>query len=324
MSDPVQQANEIIDEYIRRNATLEEMNRIAQQHTGKSIEFTRWDEAHEFYSDFDWDKETLNEFTYLAKEVVESGVSTISESYLFIPDEERISLREIEKKLQNYEDKGDDIDLDFEMGEEGYIECRLIYRVYSVDITAYGDVQRLVEENAVSFEIRPSSGLIIVHSTSPANVRKVQGELNNMSIRTTASTLNSPDETNDAIDDFLDSFVERNEFVHGNSPTGSPILYEITEIKMRNPEPDANLESIQFSGNEIDTYNEIEEYRLNGWTIQSFSAKIYYNDLIYDVTVSIGKTMSYMKIEGVGDFQKGSELAEEIRDRFMNFFVVQA
>lgn len=104
--------------------------------------------------------------------------------------------------------------------------------------------------------------------------------------------------------------------------TETPKLLEISEVKLFNTDQDADrkIKKIDFEGNNIWEHPDIEKRRNNGWVIQGVTAVVQYDDDVYTIAVSAGKTMSYAKVENAINYTKGQELMDFLRSEFLSAY----
>lgn len=106
-------------------------------------------------------------------------------------------------------------------------------------------------------------------------------------------------------------------------------LKSIKDVHLYNPFTDEEdeIKKIDYIGDDnsnIDiNENELVQERIDDdWVIRGITAKVAYDGLVFEVTVSGSQAMGYAKVEDIGDYQKGKELMNKLRSKFMDNFRV--
>jgi hypothetical protein len=127
-------------------------------------------------------------------------------------------------------------------------------------------------------------------------------------------------DTNEAvrrIDAFRESF-ETNQ----QDANGEPVLLRIDNIQLTDPTisespDDQTIEKINFDGRSIAEHDEVREYTDEEWIIKGFEAPLHYEGDNYDLKISGNEVMGYVRIKNVKDFDKGQELIDQLRERYL-------
>jgi len=174
----------VINEYIRPDSTLATMEGIHSELTGESRDFTRWDDVEKTYLQMEWDGETYHRFLELSREFVEGNTETTSESYFDIVEPEDDLAETVINELSARE-ASESEDLRVEEGfvyrerDDRVIEGTYYFSTVSIEITAEPDIRRQPTPKSINFRIDPSERLLIVETTYPAHVQKIQSVFNN-------------------------------------------------------------------------------------------------------------------------------------------------
>ena len=174
----------VINEYIQPDSTLATMEGIHRELTGEAKDFTRWEDVEMSYLQRDWDDESYRRFLELSREFVEGDTETTSESYFDIVEPEEDLSETVVSELSAREATESD-DLGVEEGfvhrerDDGIIEGTYYYSNVSIEITAEPDIRRQPSPKAINFRIDPDERLLIVETTYPAHVQKIQAVFNN-------------------------------------------------------------------------------------------------------------------------------------------------
>lgn len=210
MADYDSRVSEVIGGYIKQHGTLITMERIHNQFTGGSEEFSRWEEVAKLYRGMEWDDESFTEFTLTAKNVVEGGIEEISESYFDIITPEDLSEDVVREEL-------DRITLDESAPPEtrhgvqyredsGVFRGNYYYSTIDVDITSEGSVDRLVTEKSIPFRIEVEDRLLVAETTYPAYVQKIKGVFGNqtdLNLIVSGDITAIPDQADERLEGFL-------------------------------------------------------------------------------------------------------------------------
>jgi len=174
----------VINEYIRPDSTLATMEGIHKELTGEAKDFTRWEDVEISYLQRDWDDESYQRFLELSREFVEGDTETTSESYFDIVEPEE-DLRETVINELSAREAAESEDLGVEEGfvhrerNDGIIEGTYYYSNVSIEITAEPDIRRQPTPKSINFRIDSEERLLIIETTYPAHVQKIQAVFNN-------------------------------------------------------------------------------------------------------------------------------------------------
>lgn len=177
----------VITEYIYPDSTLATMQTIHSKLTGESRNFTRWEDVEMTYIQMEWDDESYSRFLELSREFVEGDTETISESYFDIVEPEENLVETVTNELSANEPAETD-ELNVKEGfvhrkrDDGIIEGTYHYANISVEITAEPDIQRQPSPKSIHFRIDPDERLLIVETTYPAHIQKIQAVFNNETV----------------------------------------------------------------------------------------------------------------------------------------------
>lgn len=173
----------VINEYIRPDSTLATMEGIHRELTGEAKDFTRWDDVEMLYLQRDWDDESYRRFLVLSREFVEGDTETTSESYFDIVEPEEDLSETVISELSameatEIEDLGVEEGFVHRERDDGIIEGTYYYSNISIEITAEPDIRRQPSPKSINFRINPEKRLLIVETTYPAHVQKIQSIFN--------------------------------------------------------------------------------------------------------------------------------------------------
>jgi len=209
MAEHDSMVREIIRDYIEPQATLNTMDRIHNAFTGEPGEFSEWSDVEVDYLKRDLDKEEVSEFALTAKEIIESGIDEIAESYLEIIDDD-VEYEEIKSKLKaNNLDNNQDSGFRITEHDDQTITGVYFYKTLDVDITSGGNIERLVNEKSIPFRINPDKELIIIESTYSPLVMKLGGVFRNdldIPVQVCGDITVFPDQAKSRVSNFIDSF----------------------------------------------------------------------------------------------------------------------
>ncbi|WP_152418143.1 MULTISPECIES: hypothetical protein [unclassified Haloferax] len=102
-----------------------------------------------------------------------------------------------------------------------------------------------------------------------------------------------------------------------------PVLIEITEVQMYNPQTDDEhpIKRADFEGiTDIFDDDQVNELRDEGWFTRGITGKFEYKKRVYKVTVSGNSRLGYVKVENIEDLDHGRELHTIIRDKYLDNF----
>jgi hypothetical protein len=173
----------VINEYIQPDSTLATMEGIHRELTGEAQDFTRWEDVEMSYLQRDWDDESYRRFLELSREFVEGDTETTSESYFDIVEPEEDLSETVISELSAREATESE-DLGVEEGfvhrerDDGIIEGTYHYSNVSIEITAEPDIRRQPTPKSINFRIDPDERLLIIETTYPAHVQKIQSVFN--------------------------------------------------------------------------------------------------------------------------------------------------
>lgn len=210
---------QVINEYIRPDSTLATMEGIHEELFGEPRDFTRWDDVEKAYMEIDWDDETYSRFLELAREFVEGDTETMSESYFDIVEpEENLSetvLRELSaREAQESEDFGMEEGFVHRERDDGVIEGTYYYADVSIEITAEPDIRPQPNPKSINFRIDPDERLLIVETTYPAYVQKIQAVFNNeteIDVAISGDLTVFPEQADQRVISFINQFRDEEE-----------------------------------------------------------------------------------------------------------------
>jgi hypothetical protein len=102
-----------------------------------------------------------------------------------------------------------------------------------------------------------------------------------------------------------------------------PILKEVVKVQMYNPHTDEErpIKRANFEGiSDIFEHDRVEELRDEGWFTRGIGAKVAYKGRVYKITVAGNSRIGYVKIEDVEDTERGRELHEIVRNKYLKHF----
>lgn len=211
----------VIGDYIKPDSTLTTMKRIHTEFTGEKRDFTRWDGAETTYLKMDWNGEDYRRFLELAREYVEGDTEEMSEAYFDITEPEDLSVDEVVSELSK-KDLADMADLDAEEGftyrilDDGTVEGTYHYATVSVEITAEPELKRQPNPKLVNFSIDPEQRLLIVSSTYPPYVQKLQSVVNghtDMEVAICGNVTILPNQADDRVISFINSCRDEEDMI---------------------------------------------------------------------------------------------------------------
>lgn len=183
MSGYQRDVTQVINEYIQPDSKLATMEHIHRELTGEVQDFTRWDDVEMAYLQMDWDDKSYRRFLELSREFVEGDTETTSESYFDIVEPDEDLSETVITELSARETTESD-DLGVEEGfahrerDDGMIEGTYYYSNVSIEITAKPDIRRQPSPKSINFRIDPDERLLIIETTYPAHVQKMQSIFN--------------------------------------------------------------------------------------------------------------------------------------------------
>lgn len=324
MADVPETVLDVIDGYIQENGTLDgTMAVIHKEFTGDNEDFTRWAKVPENYTDLDWTEERIKEFVQISKKVVEAQADRLSEAYFEITAPQDLTNDVVEDALESINSKDNDEVLDYS-GDSNIYQGRLYYAKTTVDIADYRgefQVDKLENQRSVDFRINIDQRLLVVEETASSKVRKVEGIFNNVegiSVEVCGDLTTAVSRSNEIVSDF------KSDLEGDDDKEDIPTLRQITEVHLYNKESDEEepLKAIDYEGvediYEADTVKERRED--DDWAIRGLKAELYYQNGIYDVTVSGKSRIGYVKIEGIDNMSVAIDLLEWLRSKYMENF----
>lgn len=216
MSSYQQDVRRVINEYIRPDSTLATMERIDRELTGDPQDFTRWEDVERAYLQMDWDDESYLRFLNLSREFVEEDMETASEAYFDIVEPEE-NISEIVVSELSAREATESGSFDIEEGfvyrerDDGIIEGTYSYPNISTEITAEPDIRRQPSPQSIEFRIDPEERLLIVETTYPAHVRKIQSVFNNettINVTICGDLTVFPSQADESVISFINAFRE--------------------------------------------------------------------------------------------------------------------
>lgn len=207
----------VINEYISPDSTLTTMKGIHEELTGESRTFTRWEDVEQRYLQMDWDGDKFQRFLELSRDFVEGDTETSSESYFDIvePEDDLADTIISELSARQATEAGD---LGMEEGfvhrvrDDGVIQGTYYYASISIEITAEPDIRRQPSPKAISFRIHPENKLLIIETTHPAHVQKIQSVFNNetaVEVNICGDLTVFPSQADESVISFINSFREQ-------------------------------------------------------------------------------------------------------------------
>ncbi|NUC72516.1 hypothetical protein HTZ84_09380 [Haloterrigena sp. SYSU A558-1] len=280
------------------------------------------------------------------KEVVDEGVTRIPESYFDITEittldgitseldrnllgeqnglslsDEVSELADVDLTQLNTEQPGrsavSDARHGFDYEVDGdTITGRYVYTDVQRDITPNGQVERLVSEGSIPFRIIPHLNLLIVETTSVIDVQKTKSAFNkntNMDIVVCGDITAVYEDAPEMMDTFRSSFADQ------DGDPDEPKVLGTDVVQLYNPHGDSENEvkKIDLEGQNIAGHPLIEERLEDDYIIKGLTTTIDFEDSIFEVAVAGTGTMGYAKIEGVGEYEKGQRLMNEVRSRYL-------
>lgn len=107
-----------------------------------------------------------------------------------------------------------------------------------------------------------------------------------------------------------------------SSVDSEPKLVDIKEIKLYNPERDDKeyIEKVDIEGDNLAGHEYIEDLQDDGYVTRGFTARVKFENELFDIAFSGSDMMGYAKVEDIGDYSKAQRLMDDIRGRYMDFF----
>lgn len=101
-----------------------------------------------------------------------------------------------------------------------------------------------------------------------------------------------------------------------------PKLVEIKEVKLHNPQEDEDkrIQKVDIEGNDLGNADYIDELHEEGYITRGFTARVVFDGELFDIAFSGSDMMGYAKVEDIGNYQKGQQLMDDIRERYMTNF----
>ncbi len=300
------------------------MERIHRSYFGEEVEFTSWSDAYEDYHNRNWSEHEARDFVRQCKQIVE-GPGDLPETYFKIIDPENIDLQTVEEELSDIAYDPDAEGSDREGFEyrivDGEVDGRYIYTDVETQVSFSGGVNDYVSEGAIEFRIDPSQNLLILETTRVVEVQKAKSYFNrtNFNIVVCRNLTAMPDDAVDRVNSFIDSFAEE---VEEEGPT----LLSVDGVKLHNPpnmrddeedEEEVSLKNIDFNGSNVREHPEIRDHLDRNWIIKNIEAAVHYDDSLFTLKMAGTEVMGYSKIEDVNNYDKGNELINEVRSRYL-------
>jgi len=209
-----QDVRRVINEYIQPDSTLATMKGIHRELTGEAQDFTRWEDVEMEYLQMDWDDEAYQRFLELSREFVEGDTETTSESYFDIVEpredlSETITSELAAREVTESEDLGVEEGFVHRVRDDGIIEGTYYYSNVSIEITAEPDIRRQPSPKAINFRIDPDERLLIVETTYPAHIQKLQAIFNNettIEVTICGDLTVFPDQADERVTSFINAF----------------------------------------------------------------------------------------------------------------------
>lgn len=219
MTDYQINVREVINEYIRPDSTLDTMERIHSELFGESGDFTQWKDVEREYLQVEWDAESYRRLLELSRDFVEGDTETKSEAYFDIvdPEEDLVETALSELSAREAPEPDEDVMEDgfvHRQRDDGVIEGTYYYSNLSLEITAEPDIRRQPDPNSINFRIDPDERLLIIETTYPAHVRKIQSVFNNdtaIDVAVCGDLTIFPDQADERVISFINEFRSEEE-----------------------------------------------------------------------------------------------------------------
>jgi len=342
---------DIVENYFRPEVNLLAAERLLGPFTEDDLEFTEWSQVKRKCTSLEWNEENTREFSARAKEIVESGVTRISESYFDVTSPSNPTISDItdelnRNRLHEQESIGDvegisDVSLSDLAGssnsqpgqsgrqtyregfqytvDESSLSGSFTYTDISREIAPNGDVRRLIREGSIPFRVLPDDELLISETTSVIKVQKTKSifkKHTQIDLVVCGNITADPEEGAMQMDRF------RNSFPRGeDAPEDEPAILGTDEVKLYNPNAEGqnDVKSMDLEGNNIAGHPYITERLEEGWLVKGITSTVDFEGSIFEVTVAGSQTMGYAKVEGVGEYDRGRRLIDNVRDRYLQY-----
>jgi len=323
-SSPTEKVIRVIEEFIEENGHLLTMERIHRNFFDQDITFNSWSDVYDDYRGRTWTKNSSREFVQVTKEIVE-GVDDLPETYFKIVEPDDVSLKVIKNRLSEhpYDEDSDGKDrdgFDFDV-VDGVIDGRYVYTDVDTRVSYSGGVDDYISEGAIQFRIDPAKDLLILESTRVVDVQKMKSYIKkaDLQIVVCRDLTNLPDSAVERINAFIDSFSRDVE-------TPGPTLLQIDRVIMHNPaegkgegdDDKSHLKKLDFEGTNIREHPDVQEQLSRGWLIKGIVAAVQFEESIFKIRISGNQVMGYAKVANVKDYNKGTRLLDDIRERYLS------
>lgn len=309
-----QQVRKIVREYLQPNITLHDAERLQRAFDNQEVSFVDWNDVATYYEKQEWDRDKLQEFVSVCKDLVESGRTSIAETYFNFTDPE-LSREDILVELDRYpydEQEGGASQEGFiyEEQDNGVISGRYIEVDIRTDLSWSGDLIQLTSERSISFRIHPEDSLLIIEGSSVIDTQKAKSVFSRLiSLPITTLSVEAANEDIEIVNSFFDELSE------------SPGLEFIRIDKMSLNSPvDVNVAEIEISGRDILSSTEVSDRLDEGWQPKKVTGLIKYQNETFEITLGLTEVMSYAKVGEIYDYRTGKELMDTVREIFISYF----
>lgn len=286
----------VISGYIRENGgTLNTMDNIYQRLVGDRKNFSRWHDTEQKFLEIEWDEETSRQFLEYAKNEIEESKDTISQAYLDIIGPEEIDTNSIINELDAHKvtsQNGGREGFQFTERNDGLIEAEYFYYSEDVHVTADLEIDAIPDQKRIPFRVDPDKRLVIVRKTQPSKVMKLNSVLNKtvLETETTGNIRAIPKRrAKKIVREFVESFEEADSRTDGGSPPDEPLVDDVVEVDMYNPDMD-RADPVQKADLEGEYHifdsDQVNELRSDGWYERGVGVKMTYRNRIYRVKVA--------------------------------------
>jgi len=309
------QVEDIVYKYLQPNLTLLGAERLQRSLEEEEVSFQQWEQVADYYRRKQWNRQEVKEFTKLAKDFVESGSTSISETYFRlvggIANRDRI-LEELDRFPYEEDAKGEAREgFQYEKTDNGSIVGRYIEVDIDTDLSWSGELVELMTERAIEFEINSNHDILIVKSASVIDVQKAKSIFSkkiDLQITPLAQF------TQGRFENDVDSFFE--DIDSGNQRE----VIRVDSITLQEESSDSEISRIELEGNDVYRSPTVRDRLDEGWTIQNVTGLVRYNGEVFKVKIGLSTMMSYAKVMDIQNYQQGRELMGDVRDIFITHF----
>ena len=316
-----QKVRKVIRDYVMPKENILAMKRIHAEFMSEQAPFDSWDEAVEFYTSLEWNRERLSEFLSICKRVVEESEGKSAETYFRV-----INIDDPDDLIGTFDEREYSPDLAGESREgfrydrsDDVIDGEYIYVDVNTQLTFGGEIQDLVTEGSITFTLDLQREILVLHSSSAVDVQRTKSIFNEY---TTVSLLVY---YHPGLD--IQSNTQRfNTFIDGLEDRGLTVREAISVKLTKYSEDEVSaLTELEYSGDfdsieSITANSEIREKIDQGWLIKSIKIKVHYQDELMSVTVASSNMMCYTKVEDYMKVGNGRAVQDIVRDVFLDVF----